>query len=99
MTRLHEVFDGIEDEDVQSDLREISGALLRGLRRFGQAANEEQLMPLLEEFCLSVGEIEQRHPFLDPDTSDEIREWYAEYAIEHELAIASLDDLDEPPSW
>ena len=47
----------------------------------------------------TVQALDAAHGFVGAEEAREIRAFYEDLAMERELPIASLDDLDEPLPW
>ena len=85
------------DAEVFAKLREAGLALRESVRRLGMSPKESRLLPILEDFVATIQALDELHGFIGAEEAREIRAFYEDLALEHELPIASLDDLDEPP--
>jgi hypothetical protein len=91
--------EGQLDADVLAALREAAVALREAVLRLGTSPKESRLLPLLEDFVATVQALDEAHGFVGTEEAREIRAFYEDLAVERELPIASLDDLDEPLPW
>jgi hypothetical protein len=87
------------DADVFALLREAGVALRESVFRLGMSPKESRLLPILEDFVATVQTLDETHKFVGIEEAREIRAFYEELAVERELPIASLDDLDDPLPW
>lgn len=91
--------EGQLEPEVFAALREAGEALRESVRRLGMSPKESRLLPLLEDFVATVQALDEAHGFVGAEEAREIRAFYEDLAVERELPIASLDDLDEPLPW
>lgn len=87
------------DADVFAQLREAGLALRESVLRLGMSPKESKLLPLIEDFVATVQALDELHGFVGAEEAQEIRAFYEDLAVERELPITSLDDLDEPLPW
>lgn len=100
MARLFEAWEDSVDADVLNEVRDACRTLESRLRRLGEGASDEDVVPLLEEFVQTINALEAEHAFITPDEARDITEWYEDLATRYDLSIGSLEDLDEvQPAW
>jgi len=78
---------------------QFGGCFSDSVRRLGASPKESRLLPLLEDFVATVQALDEVHGFVGAEEARQIRAFYEDLAVERELPIASLDDLDEPLPW